>query len=308
MFINLLINGCSSQVKLTEPKLSKAELVQLNQHNVLINEIEQFVQSSLFAGMIEVRRANRLAWNSLLSIYACGSESAGQQVPILLTKMQTDFQASMQATAAQINVFVLENEQAILDDVSQTAFRLFSATYAKGYARQIALADEIQDGTKGDFCGGEINSIPNDLSAFSKKVSWQTRAEVLNLTKLSLAPHLNHGLTVFDQTIKQQGRVFEALVYSHAYQRTEQYQLLFFEVNKFDNVKRYAASVHDSAQSADIYKNLEGHNDFAYMVLSSGYHWGMMSVLAILEQDFGDLHDEKRRLSEWLIGEVVLDI
>lgn len=293
LLISILVSGCAYQSKLT-----KAEQVQLNQHNELVSDIEQFVQTTMFESIIQVRQAKRLAWNKLLSIYTCGSKSTDQQVPVLLASMQIDFQASIRATAAQLQVFVMENEKAILNDISQTAFRLFSATYAKGYARQIRLADEIQSGIRNDFCGGQVNPIPPDLSAFSKTLIWKAEGKFNASTNQSLTAYLNQGIGVFEKKIQQQSSLFEALVYSHAYQRNEEYQMLFFEVNKFENVENYASKVNTSAQ----------HSEFAYLVLSSGYHWGMMSVLAILEQDFTELHDAKRQVSEALVDAIVVGI
>ncbi len=299
--ITVLFFGCVNQTK-----LSSAEKVQLELHNQLILEIEEFVEASLFNSMISVQKDNRLEWNKLLSIYSCGSESGKQNVAKIIADIQPKFRSRIQATASQYEVFVLPHEKAILADVSDIAFRLFSAAYAAGYARQIELAETVEQGTKSDLCGGIVKSNTTNLNAFAANMNWQSDTAGISLTKRLLAPHIDLGIKVFNQVLLERGSTFEALVYSHAYQRIEEYQQLFFEVNKLENVNSYALAVQGNSFFMDDIADAAKHNEFAYLLLTSGYHWGMMSVLVILEQDFQKLHKLKKRDSEKLIEQVIL--
>ncbi len=289
----LAMSGCAqTTVESQQPKLNPEEIEQLTEQNTLINALESFVHSNLYTGMIQVWAHDRLSWNKLLSAYACGLPD----VELVLSESYQNTQPVFSEAILQLalnNTELSEEEQQILHDVSALAYRLFSASYAQGYARQVKLADELQPGIADALCGGKANKSTDALIDYAQKINWQSPSHAA--TRLSLQPHADHGYQAFNQLLLNQYAQFDALVYSHAYQSSETYQALFFEVNKYENVEAYAERVRQLSEEKPFPDILVGHGDFAYLVLSSGFHWGMMSLLAMLEEEFPEIHDEKKR-------------
>lgn len=289
------IIGCANQ-----PQLSPAQIAQIDAHDALIEDAQQFVHANLFTGMIHVWSEDRQPWNALLGAYLCGSSDETSSIVTSYEANQPIFSDAMQVLANHQARFSSDDQQAVLDDVSKLAYRLFSASYAKGYARQVTLADSLSPGIHEELCGGRIIDSPDDAIRYSSDVKWSSFSNPVLSDSNGLQAHAQNGYQAFQVLLKQQQSQFDALVYSHAYQQSDAYETLFFEVNKFENVEQYGqqlkvlSSLSNAAKKAVSNVDTK-HNDFAYLVLSSGYHWGMMSVLAMLEEEYPRLHDSKRQ-------------
>lgn len=287
--------GCASHSTPTDIEqghYSSGELAQLEEQNAVINTLEQFVHSNLYTGMIQVWSYDRRPWNQLLNVHACNPQNADELLEASYQTNQPLFSQVMMSLA-QNNNELTEEEQLILRDVSELAYRLFSASYGQGYARQVALADNIEPGIREALCGSQIDDKDLLRPDYSQGINWQSTA--IPIAQQTLEPHANHGYKAFTTLLANQYAQFDALVYSHAYQKSDAYQSLFFEVNKYENVQAYGERVNQLSQQKPLSSIFVGHNDFAYLVLSSGYHWGMMSVLAMLEEEFPEVHDVKKQ-------------
>ena len=282
--------GCASRSAMTEQEASQRQA-----QNDLIAQAEQFVHANLFTGMIQVWSTDRRAWNQLLSVHACGSVNAQETLTVSYEANQPLFISAIQQLADNAAEFSSPEQQDILQNVSQLAYRLFSASYAQGYARQVALADEISPGIHAELCGGEVLDKNAAFTEYPKNLAWQTLDAPDSAASQSLEPHALNGYNAFNRLLSNQYAQFDALVYSHAYQRTDAYESLFFEVNKYENVEAYADQVRKLNAAEGHKDSLVGHDDFAFLVLSSGYHWGMMSVLAMLEEEFPEIHELKKQ-------------
>ena len=279
--------GCASQ-----PQYNQQEIAQISNHDSLIEQAEQFVHGNLFTGMIHVWEQDRRPWNALLAAYSCGVERHSSAVVASYEANQPVFAEAMTILASQQNLFTSRDEQAALHDVSKLAYRLFSASYGKGYARQVSLADSLSPGIHEELCGGRIIRQGSQKIDYSTDIQWSSFNTSLLEQNNGLQAHAQNGDKAFQTLLNQQYAQFDALVYSHAYQQPDAYETLFFEVNKYENVEQYGKQVSFMASTQDADNK---HNDFAYLVLTSGYHWGMMSVLAMLEEEYPRLHDSKKQ-------------
>lgn len=261
-------------------------------------QAEQFVHGHLYDGMLQVWAVDRRSWNQLLSVHACGGELQQEKLAGSYAAGESLFRQSMRNLADSQKQFEDKNAQAVLNDVSQLAYRLFSASYAHGYARQVKRLDTLDQGIQQELCGmpGDV-SMP-EMVEYPDSIQWQLseitakKNNELTAGKLAVALHAKHGYRSFSTLLKQQYDSFDALVYSHAYQNPEAYDALFFNVNGYQNVESYQAGV-DDLSGAKVNRSEEQqipHADFAYLVLASGYHWGTLSVLAMLEEEFPRLH------------------
>lgn len=284
--------GCASS-----PQYNEQQKAQLSNHDVLIEQAEQFVHANLFTGMIHVWEQDRRPWNALLGAYSCGIERHSTAVVSSYEANHPVFAEAMTILASNQDMFTNDEEKAALQDVSKLAYRLFSASYAKGYARQVSLADSISPGIHEELCGGRIIRQGPQKIDYPEDIQWSSFNTSLLEQNNGLQAHAQNGDKAFQTLLNQQYAQFDALVYSHAYQQTDAYETLFFEVNKFENVEQYGKQVRymASIRSTSNQQNDEKHNDFAYLVLTSGYHWGMMSVLAMLEEEYPRLHDSKKQ-------------
>ncbi|MDO6693809.1 hypothetical protein Q4574_10960 [Aliiglaciecola sp. 3_MG-2023] len=296
----VLSTGCS-----TPKVLSEDELTELNKHNQLLSEAEHFVHANIFTGMVHVRATNLQEWNQLLIAYSCSADldhttldnSYNQNYPIFVDAMKT--------LAEQEDLFTSTQAKNVLADVSQLAYRLFSVSYATGYARQIQLADTLSPGIREELCDGRVGTVNSYSLGYRNSVAWRSFDTALLANNNGLQAHAKNGDKAFQTLLNQQYEQFDALVYSHAYQQTDAYQSLFFEVNKFENVELYGKEV---TRLSLTYIDIEAqnkHNDFAYLMLSSGYHWGMMSVLALLEEEYPRVHALKQHQGVELVKDAV---
>lgn len=256
---------------------------------------EAFVHSFLYDGMVQVWNADRRAWNQLLNVHACGGE---EQQTKLLASYQTNqpmFSQVMLSLAEGQEDFASEQSKAVLSDVAQLAYRLFSSSYAHGYARQVEFADKLDPDIQEELCGtDDLTNIQANVD-YPDVITWQLDSveniatSELNTSYIAFQQHAKFGYEAFGKLLVSQQENFDALVYSHAYQNTDAYDQLFFEVNKYENVQSYQQSV-DVISQTTLSDKESTHADFAYLVLTSGYHWGTMSVLAMLEEEFPRLH------------------
>lgn len=291
LVILMSITGCQSA---TTTENSKA--IQVDDELVaVVNHAEYFVHSNLFVGIKQVQDQNRAAWNQMLSVYACGSLQASADLSRSFVATSPVFVEKIRQLAQQENVFSTPQDQLVLNDVAQLAYRLFTASYATGYARQIRLAEELVAGIQDDFCGGQIYPNTTSYPDMPGDSVWSSFNGQNWTAKSMLEAHVKNGVRAFDKLVQQQYLQFDALVYSHAYQATESYQALFFEVNRYENVEGYGRYVVEFSSGLDAGDPDLGFVDFAYLVLTSGYHWGMMSILAIVEEDFPQIHDLKKQ-------------
>ncbi len=259
---------------------------------------EQFVHGHLYDGMLQVWAVDRRSWNQLLSVHACGGNSQQEKLAGSYAAGESLFRQSMLNLAESQKQFSLQSEQAVLNDVSQLAYRLFSASYAHGYARQVQRLENIDEGIQQELCGAADKvSMPGSVE-YSESIEWQlsesnlTGHEGLIAGKVAVEQHARHGYRSFSTLLQQQYDSFDALVYSHAYQNPDAYDTLFFTVNGYQNVESYQAGV-DDLSGIEVNRSQQQeipHADFAYLVLASGYHWGTLSVLAMLEEEFPRLH------------------
>ncbi|GAA6184656.1 hypothetical protein [Aliiglaciecola sp. NS0011-25] len=299
----ILLTGCSAKRVFT-----LAELQELDEHNQLFNDAEQFVHANLFTAMVHVRATNLADWNALLIAYSCSADIDHSTLDNSYNRNQPIFTEAMKTLAEQENLFTAEQQQDVLADVSQLAYRLFSISYAKGYARQIELADDLSPGIREELCDGKVGGLNSPYLGYRNSVAWRSFNTPLLKSLNGLQAHARNGDKAFQILLNQQYVQFDALVYSHAYQQTDAYQSLFFEVNKFENVELYGNEVSKlSPQISDI-KAQNKHNDFAYLVLSSGYHWGMMSVLAMLEEEYPRVHDLKKAQATQMVLETLKNL
>lgn len=261
-------------------------------------EAEQFVHSHLYDSMIQVWATDRRAWNKLLNVHACGGEQQEEKLATSYSSGESLFRQSMQNIAESQAQFKDSDEQALLNDVSQLAYRLFSASYGHGYARQVKQLTVFDDAIQQDLCGVSEEIVMPELVEYSGDIQWHLSTQ-LESDDASLGDgleaverHAVHGYRSFSSLLKEQYDNFDALVYSHAYQDLEAYESLFFSVNGYQNVESYQAGV-DSLSGVVTSSSSDSeipHADFAYLVLASGYHWGKLSVLAMLEEEFPRLH------------------
>lgn len=255
-------------------------------------EAEEFVHGNLYSGMLQVWSEDRRAWNALLSVHACGGEQQQEKLTTSYESAQPLFSRAMVNLAQTAALFETPSEQDILMDVAQTAYRLFSASYAHGYARQVEMLGEIDSEIRGELCGtNDVPALPENVE-YPVLPSWKVSVGDTAPQHEAIQDHAIHGYTAFNRLLKQQYAQFDALVYSHAYQNTDAYEVLFFEVNRFENVQAYQQGVNELAEITE--QTQGGAGDFAYLVLSSGYHWGTLSVLAMLEEEYPRLHTKAR--------------
>lgn len=272
-------------------------------------EAEQFVQGHLYNGMLQVWSQDRRSWNQLLNAHACGGERQQDKLAESYQVGQALFSQSILGLAQQQQQFPTSLNQAVLSDVSQLAYRLFSASYAHGYARQISQIDALDPGIKDELCGFEVINSHSELVDYPKSIDWKlapfSGVSVSKFNQL-MSIQAMQGYRAFNILLAQQYDKFDALVYSHAYQNTQAYDQLFFEVNGFENVEVYIANMNALGVSELV--SLDATNDedaahagFAYLTLASGYHWGTLSVLAMLEEEFPRLHQKaKNNATEYI--------
>lgn len=301
---SLLLSGCASQ-KVT---YTEAQQKQIEQHQAIVTQAQQFVHANLFAGMIEVWNTDRRTWNSYLNANLCGAIDKPQLVAKTTEINQPTFITKMVQAASHQGLFLAPNEQAVLEDVSGLSYQLFSASYAKGYARQVGLADELSPGMLEEMCQGRVLTGEDQKDVIPTGLNWSSFSTPLLAVNNGLMPHAQNGSQAFQQLLQQQYAQFDALVYSHAYQQSEAYQVLFFEVNKYENVQFYGSLVDSLSDQINLNTMSQEHDDFAYLILSSGYHWGMLSVLMVLEQEYPRLHDRKKKQAALEIESITQEI
>lgn len=285
------LSGCANQ----QIVYTQAEQQQISQHQAIVDQAQQFVHANLFAGMIQVWNTDRLAWNTYLNAQLCGAVDKAKLIAEMNQKNQPVFVSKMTEAASHQALFLEPSEQAALEDVAQLAYRLFSNSYATGYTRQVGLADALSPGMQEELCQGRVLADAGQDSVKSRSLRWSSYTSPILADNNGLIPHAENGNQAFQQLLQQQYAQFDALVYSHAYQQSEAYQVLFFEVNKYENVQSYGELVGNLSETGLGGLNSQNHNDFAYLILSSGYHWGMLSVLAVLEEEYPRLHDRKKQ-------------
>ncbi|MEP4888820.1 MAG: hypothetical protein ABJV04_02240 [Aliiglaciecola sp.] len=296
----MLLSGCSTQKALT-----KAELDAFNEHNQLLSQAEHFVHGNIFTGMVHVRASSLQSWNNLLKTYSCSADLDHRTLDNSYNQNQPIFTDAMQTLAESESLFTSEQEKNVLADVSQLAYRLFSISYAKGYAHQIKLANELSPGLRDELCDGKVDEGNAYYLGYRNSVVWRSFDSALLENLNGLQAHARNGDKAFQKLLDQHYAQFDALVYSHAYQQSEAYQSLFFEINKFENVELYGEEVSRLSIRYSEVEVQNKHNDFAYLMLSSGYHWGMMSVLALLEEEYPRVHDLKKTQGVQLIHQSV---
>ncbi|TRY29908.1 hypothetical protein [Aliiglaciecola sp. M165] len=299
----LALSGCAkNKIVYTE-----AEQQQITEHQALVDQAQKFVHANLFAGMIQVWNTDRAAWNAYLNAQLCGAVDKAELIAQTSKKNLPIFVSNMTQVASHQALFLEPNEQAALEDVAQLAYQLFSTSYAKGYARQVSLADEMSPGMQEEMCQGRVltDEQQNEVNTGLRWTSFTTPVLAKNN---GLNPHAQNGEKAFQQLLQQQYAQFDALVYSHAYQQSEAYQVLFFEVNKYENVQSYGEHVSRLSGTALGAQNSQFHDDFAYLILSSGFHWGMLSVLAVLEEEYPRLHDRKKQQAAIQIKTITQEI
>jgi hypothetical protein len=279
-------------------------------------EAEQFVQGHLYNGMLQVWNQDRRSWNQLLNVHACGGEQQQDKLAQSYQVGHALFSRSILDFAKQQQQFPTSLNQAVLSDVSQLAYRLFSVSYAHGYARQISQIDTLDPGIKDELCGFEVATYHSELVDYPKSVDWKlspfSGVSVSKFNQLMTIQAMQ-GYRAFNVLLAQQYEKFDALVYSHAYQNTQAYDQLFFEVNGFDNVEAYITAMNRLADTELL--SLDATNDedaahagFAYLTLASGYHWGTLSVLAMLEEEFPRLHQKAKNNAAEHINKVVEEV
>lgn len=265
-------------------------------------QAEQFVHGHLYDGMLQVWAVDRRSWNQLLNVHACGGEQLKEKLESSYQAGQSLFSQAMLNYADGQPEFADPQKRAVLSDVAQLAYRLFSASYAHGYARHVEQMNELDDGIHQQLCGVERKVTSPSMVEYSKDLTWQlSSTQAAKNTQLTKAKgivelHAKHGYRSFNTLLQQQYAQFDALVYSHAYQNPQAYDVLFFKVNGYSNVVSYQAGV-DSLGGIQIAEQEDvdiPHADFAYLVLASGYHWGTLSVLAMLEEEFPGLHTKAK--------------
>jgi hypothetical protein len=276
-------------------------------------EAEQFVQDHLYNGMIEVLGQDRLSWNQLLNVHACGGEQQLDKLAGSYQAGQALFNQSILNFSQQQQLFPTSLNQAVLSDVAQLAYRLFSASYAHGYARQVSVINLLDPGIKDELCGYEVQGAQAELVEYSEAIKWKLAPfSGVSVSKFNqiMTIQAMQGYRAFNALLAQQYEKFDALVYSHAYQNTQAYDQLFFEVNGFENVEAYIANMNTLRDGNSL--NLDGSNDadaahagFAYLLLASGYHWGTLSVLAMLEEEFPRLHQKAKNNATEHINRVI---
>ncbi len=253
---------------------------------------EAFVHGYLYDGMAKVWNTDRRPWNQLLNVHACGGEEQEAKLLASYQANQPLFSDVMVALAEGQEDFASTESKAVLADVAQLAYRLFSASYAHGYAAQIQLTNQLDPGIQAELCGTDkLDNVQLNVE-YPDTMNWQIDSLVQSVNTdsyVAFQQHAKYGYSAFTTLLASQRERFDALVYSHAYQNTDAYDQLFFEVNKYENVKTYQQSVDNIANYA-VNDDKSAHADFAYLVLTSGYHWGTMSVLAMLEEEFPRLH------------------
>lgn len=279
-------------------------------------EAEQFVQDHLYNGMLQVWSQDRRSWNQLLNVHACGGEQQQDKLASSYQVGQALFSQAILDFAEQQQLFPTSLNQAVLSDVSQLAYRLFSASYAHGYARQVSQINVLDPGIKDELCGYEVNESQLELVQYPKTVQWKLAPfSGLSVSKFNrlMSIQAMQGYRAFNILIAQRYEKFDALVYSHAYQNTQAYDQLFFEVNGFENVEAYIDIVNSlkgsHLQPLDVSDDEDtAHGGFAYLLLASGYHWGTLSVLAMLEEEFPRLHEKAKINATEYINRVITKV
>lgn len=274
---------------------------------------EQFVQANLYNGMLTVWGQDRRAWNLLLNVHACGSDQQSEKLSNSYESGQDLFTRAILNIAEQQDAFPTSLNKAVLSDVAQLAYRLFSASYAHGYARQVNYIDGLEPGIKDELCGFQVIQTDSTLISYSKSIDWQlTPFSGLSVSKFNqlIVAHAEQGYQAFNLLLSERYSAFDALVYSHAYQDTDAYDQLFFEVNGFQNVETFLTLMNGMETKLPFDLDIENdydssHAGFAYLTLASGYHWGTLSVLAMLEEEFPRLHLKTKSSASILISKAV---
>lgn len=256
-------------------------------------DAEQFVHGYLYDAMIAVWSVDRKSWNQVLHVHACGDVNQTVRLEQSYQALYPLFSEAMQTLAERERVFTQPAEASALVDSAQLAYRLFSASYAHGYARQILRADAISPGIREEICGSD--ALPEGISqvSYANDIVWQT-SESASAELTEVNRHAEGGYQAFMAMLSNQYDKFDALVYSHAYQQTDAYDQLFVEVTRHENVSAYSSALHQNEVSEQGDMLPSHHADFAYLVLSSGYHWGTLAVLALLEEEYPRLHEKAK--------------
>ncbi|MCC2615209.1 hypothetical protein LJ739_02995 [Aestuariibacter halophilus] len=274
----------------------------------LFLDAEAFVQAQLYPAMIQVWGGDRRAWNQLLHVHACGVESPQERLALSYEAGRGQFERAIRDMAAELQMFDGEQAQAALSDVAQLAYRLFSASYAHGYARQVKLLNDLDDGIQEELCGDKVTHASEQWVLYSDAIEWQTVSTPTPEPLQRVNIHALLGAQAFEQLMSEQQARFDALVYSHAYQNTEAYDSLFFSVNGFDNVVRYQQQLDRLRGQSSVADEPPPHTDFAYLLLTSGYHWGTLSVLAMLEEEYPRLSEKARLAASELVSQVTASL
>ena len=256
-------------------------------------DAEQFVHGYLYDAMIAVWSVDRKSWNQVLHVHACGDASQSVRLEQSYQALYPLFAEAMQTLAERESVFTEPAETKALADSAQLAYRLFSASYAHGYARQILRADTISPGLREEICGSDV--LPEGISqiSYANDIVWQT-TDHASKELIEVNRHAEGGYQAFMSMLGGQYDKFDALVYSHAYQQTDAYDQLFVEVTRHENVSTYSSVLQPAFASGQDESLPTHHADFAYLLLSSGYHWGTLAVLALLEEEYPRLHEKAK--------------
>jgi hypothetical protein len=289
------LSACAVQAK-----NQKINLPPSIEQDAVLEDAKVFVRDNLFSAMIHVWSVDRQSWNDMLGAFSCGTEDLSAIISKTYQANHPLFSQQILQLASVIEELSAARQQEALELWSRLAFGLFSVSYAQGYTHQIRLADKISPGIHADLCGGRtIDSQTPPLAILNDPQVTSTHRDLLGQNN-GLQLHKQFGYQAFETMIPQIQGQLDALVYSHAYQQPEAYQALFFEVNKFENTELYGQRVEaiGSENEQDLkltQSRVNQHNEFAYLLLTSGYHWGMMSVLVMLEEEYPRLHDLKKR-------------
>lgn len=255
---------------------------------------EQLVHTYLYDGMLQVWQQDRRPWNRLLSAHACQSDNTDQILSDSYSANTVLFARSMMDFGEFENDGPLsETRQQAVHDLSRLAFRLFSSAYAHGYARQVRYADGVSQGLHQTLCGDKAPAELLSTVQYPDVDEWsdQTREQALHITL-----HAEKGVDTFMGSVARHYDTMDALVYSHAYQVMDSYQSLFFTVNSEHNIADYASTLAESLAPEAVGE--QAYSEFAYLTLTSGYHWGTLSVLAMLESEFPEIHEKVNMMAQ----------
>ncbi|MCV2883781.1 hypothetical protein OE749_03570 [Aestuariibacter sp. AA17] len=264
-------------------------------------DAEQFVHANLYDAMAAVWAVDRKSWNQVLYAHACVNNAQSIPLQQAYQALYPLFSEAMQTLSERANQFDSDLEQAILADVAQLGFRLFSSSYAHGYARQVVYTNSMSDGVQEEMCGAPVAGEHIGSVDYEHSVQWSTArflndspsSSLLEASMNGLLHHANYGYQSFKRFLALEYSAFDALVYSHAYQNMPAYNTLFVHVTEHENVKRYTQELNKQLPSE--VPSVSDYSDFAFLTLSSGYHWGTMSVLALVEEEYPSLHVKIKR-------------